>query len=111
MRRDAYQAIADPVRREILDILAQQSLTVSEVAMHFTISRQAVSKHLKILHECGLVSVHPSGKERYYRLEPKSLIPPFMWIDQLQQQWNMRIDSFEQYITELKDKNDKNKSL
>lgn len=104
MRRDVFQAIADPVRREILDIISTKSLSVNEVAEHFDISRQAVSKQLKILNECGLLSIQKQGRERYYSVIPSSLIPASVWIDQLQQQWEERIDSFEQYVNRLSQK-------
>ncbi|MEM9545709.1 MAG: metalloregulator ArsR/SmtB family transcription factor [Bacteroidota bacterium] len=102
MRRDIFQAIADPVRREILEIISTDSLTVNEVAEHFDISRQAVSKQLKILTECGLLAVNQSGRERFFSIQPESLIPASMWIDQLQRQWTDRIDSFEQYVEKLR---------
>lgn len=104
MRRDVFQAIADPVRREILDILSKENLTVNEVAKYFDVSRQAISKQLKILDECGLVLVEQQGRERCYSIEPKSLIPAFLWIEQFQKQWEERIDSFEIYLKELKSK-------
>ena len=63
MRRDVFQAIADPVRREIIDLLAKDPLTVNAVAEQFPISRPAVSKHIKILHECGLVTTISKGRE------------------------------------------------
>jgi DNA-binding transcriptional ArsR family regulator len=108
MRRDVFQAIADPVRREIIDILSKNEFTVNEVAEQFDVSRQAISKQLKILDECNLVSVKKLGRERYYSIEPESLIPAFMWIEQYKIQWEERIDSFEQYLNELKAKqNDK----
>lgn len=108
MRRDVFQAIADPVRREILDRLSKKQLSVNEVAEHFDVSRQAISKQLKILDECGLVSIQKQGRERYYSIEPKSLIPAFLWIEQFQKQWEDRIDSFELYLNQLKaKKNDK----
>ncbi|WP_235296602.1 ArsR/SmtB family transcription factor [Portibacter marinus] len=103
-RRDVFQAIADPIRREILDLLSQKNLSVNEVAEHFDITRQAVSKQLKILDECGLVNVTKQGRERYYSIEPKSLIPAFLWIEQYQKQWEERIDSFEDYLQQLKSK-------
>lgn len=102
MRRDVFQAIADPVRRDILNILSNQSLSVNEVAEHFKISRQAVSKQLKILDECGLVHQKKQGRERYYSIEPKNLIPAFLWIEQFKAQWEARIDSFETYVKQLK---------
>ena len=101
MRRDVFQAIADPVRREILDLLSQRNLSAGEVAEHFDISRQAVSKQLKVLDECGMVNITQQGRERYYSIEPEKLVPAFLWIEQLQKQWNERIDSFELYLKQL----------
>lgn len=107
MRRDVFQAIADPVRREIIDLLASESLTVNEVAEKFSISRPAVSKHLKILHECGLVDYQQVGRERVCRIQAKELIPAFLWIRQYHKLWEDRIDAFEQYINTLQSKNDR----
>ena len=104
MRRDVFQAIADPVRREILDILSEKKHTVNEVAEHFDISRQAISKQLKILDECGLVNIQKQGREKYFSIDPKKLVPAFLWIEKLQAQWEDRIDSFELYLKELKSK-------
>lgn len=110
MRRDVFQAIADPVRRDILNLLSEKYLSVNEVAEHFDISRQAISKQLKILDECGLVNIQKQGRERYYSIEPKSLIPAFLWIEQFQKQWEDKIDSFEDYLHQLKSKkNDRKK--
>lgn len=106
MRRDVFQAIADPVRRQILENLASQSLSTNEILENFEISKQAITKHLKILAECGLVTTYKKGKERYYAIEPKSLIPAFMWIDQLQKEWVDKIDSFEKYINQLNKETD-----
>jgi len=106
MRRDIFQAIADPVRREILDIISTQSLSVNAVAEHFDISRQAISKQLKVLKECGLLTVTQVGRERYCTIDPDSLVPAFMWIDQLQKQWEERIDSFETYVNQLNSRTD-----
>jgi DNA-binding transcriptional ArsR family regulator len=102
MRRDVFQAIADPVRREIIDVLSESPLTVNEVATHFDISRPAISKHIKILDECGLISILQKGRERYCQINPQSLIPAFMWIDQYKKLWEERIDSFEDYLNKLK---------
>ncbi len=110
MRRDIFQAIADPVRREILEIISTQSLSTNAILENFDISKQAIAKQLKILTECGLLSTYKQGKERYYSIDPKSLIPAYMWIERLQKQWEERIDSFEEYVDQLKnEKNDKRK--
>ena len=109
MRRDIFQAISDPVRREIIDLLAQQQLSINEVAEKFAISRPAVSKHIKILNECGVVDIHQKGRERYCKIQASTLIPAFMWLEQYQNLWEERLDNFEEYLDELQTKN-KNKT-
>lgn len=104
MRRDVFQAIADPVRREIIDLLSKEPLTVNNVADNFEISRPAVSKHLKILQECGIVNVKKDGRERYCFIEPQELVPAFLWIDQYKNLWEDRLDSFENYLNTLQNK-------
>ncbi|MEM7109334.1 MAG: metalloregulator ArsR/SmtB family transcription factor [Bacteroidota bacterium] len=104
MRRDVFQAIADPIRRDIIQLLSKQSLTVNAVAEKFAISRPAISKHLKILSECDIIEIAKKGRERYCRIKPKKLVPAFMWIDQYRQLWEDQLDSFENYIMELKNK-------
>ena len=101
MRRDVFQAMADPIRRDIIQLLAQETLTVNEVADHFEVSRPAISKHLKILQECGLVSISKMGRLRYCKIQPKKLIPAFLWIDQYRSLWEQKIDSFENYLNQL----------
>jgi DNA-binding transcriptional ArsR family regulator len=108
-RRDIFQAIADPTRREIIDILSQAPMTLNEIAEKFHISRPAVSQHIKHLTECGVVAIEQKGRERYCRIEPQSLIPAFLWLEQYQKQWEKRIYSFEQYIHKLHTKNKKQK--
>lgn len=106
MRRDVFQAIADPVRRDIIELLAKEPLTVNTVAENFKISRPAISKHIRILNECGIITIDQKGRERYCRIEPKQLIPAFLWIDQYRNLWEDRLDSFEKYLMELKTKNE-----
>ncbi|MEO1012055.1 MAG: metalloregulator ArsR/SmtB family transcription factor [Bacteroidota bacterium] len=100
-RRDVFQAIADPVRRDIITLLAKETLTVNSVADKFDVSRPAISKHLKILEECGLIKIQKKGRERYCRIEPKSLIPAFLWVDQYRSLWEQKLDSFEDYLNEI----------
>ena len=107
MRRDVFQAIADPVRRDIIELLATETLSINEVAEKFEISRPAISKHLKILNECGIVSFNHIGRERLCQIQPEKLIPAFLWINQYNKLWEDRIDSFESYIEQLQTKNDK----
>ncbi|MGB6150618.1 MAG: metalloregulator ArsR/SmtB family transcription factor [Pricia sp.] len=107
MRRDVFQAIADPVRRDIIQLLSTEKLSVNEVANKFEISRPAISKHLKILNECGLIDFNQVGRERLCIIRPQELIPAFLWIKQYNGLWEDRIDSFEDYVNELQLKKNK----
>lgn len=104
VRRDVFQAIADPNRRQIIDLLAKEPMTLNAIADKFDISRPAVSQHIKHLTECGIVEIEQKGRERYCKIKPQSLIPAFLWLEQYQKQWTERIDSFEKYVTKLKTK-------
>lgn len=106
MRRDVFQAIADPVRRDIIELLAKESLSVNNVAEKFEISRPAISKHLKILNECGIINYEQIGRTRFCSIRPQELIPVFLWIKQYNKLWEDRIDSFENYINQIQTKND-----
>ena len=103
-RRDVFQAIADPNRRQIIDLLAKKPMTLNAIADKFHISRPAVSQHIKHLAECGIVEIEQKGRERYCKIKPQSLIPAFLWLEQYQKQWTERIDSFEKYVQKLKNK-------
>lgn len=105
MRRDVFQAIADPVRREIIALLADEVLSINAIAERFAISRPAISKHLKILNECGIVHFQKKGRERYCEIQPKSLLPVSLWIEQYRKLWEDKLDSFETYIMQLQTKN------
>lgn len=108
MRRDVFQAIADPVRRDIIALLSNEALSVNEVAEKFEISRPAISKHLKILNECGIIDFNQTGRERLCIIQPEKLIPAFLWIKQYHKLWEDRIDSFENYLDELQTKKKEN---
>ena len=101
MRRDVFQAIADPVRRDIISLLAEQNLPVNSIAEKFDVSRPAISKHLKILKECGIIIIHKKGRERFCQIQPGTLIPAFLWIDQYRNLWEEKLDSFENYLIKL----------
>ena len=101
MRRDVFQAIADPVRREIIDLLSSETMTVNKITENFDISRPAVSRHLKILQECGIITMEQKGRERFCKIEPSQLVPAFMWLDQYRQLWESRLDNFENYLAKL----------
>ncbi len=108
MRRDVFQAIADPVRRDIITLLAEQTLTVNSVAEKFDVSRPAISKHLKILEECEIIVINKQGRERFCQIQSKNLIPAFLWIEQYRSLWEEKLDSFENYLVKLQSKTKKN---
>lgn len=101
MRRDVFQAIADPHRRAIIALLAHQKLTVNAVAEHFPISRPAVSRHIKILQECGLVVARRRGRERYYEVRLEKLNEVSDWVEKYQKVWEQRLDRLDEYLSEL----------
>lgn len=107
MRRDVFQAIADPNRRAILALLANQKLTLNGVAERFKISRPAVSKHVRILSECGLVVVHQQGRERYCEAKLNKLNEVTDWVEKYKQIWEARLDALEDYLNELQTKEKK----
>jgi DNA-binding transcriptional ArsR family regulator len=104
MRRDVFQAIADPNRRAILSLLASQRLTLNGVAENFRISRPAVSRHIKILKECGLVIVIPQGRERYCEVRLDRLNEVSDWIEQYRQVWEQRFGRLDDVLLELQKK-------
>ncbi len=98
MRRDVFQAIADPTRREIIQLLAHTSLNLNAVAENFNISRPAVSKHIKILTECGLVVIRQTGRERYCQANLHKLKEVADWTEQYRQFWNKKLDALEAFL-------------
>jgi DNA-binding transcriptional ArsR family regulator len=111
MRRDVFQAIADPNRRAILGLLANQKLTLNGVAEKFEISRPAISKHIKILAECGLVDIQQQGRERYCEVRLERLNEVSDWVEQYRKLWEAKLDALEIYLSELqaKEKNHEGK--
>lgn len=108
MRRDVFQAIADPNRRAILSLLATKKLTLNGVAENFRISRPAISKHIKILKECGLVVIHQQGRERYCEVKLERLKEVSDWVEKSRQLWEGRLDRLDEYLKEIqKDKKGK----
>lgn len=102
MRRDVFQAIADPTRRSILGLLAMQTLTLNAIAENYQISRPAISKHIKILHECGLVSIKDQGRERYCEAKLDKLNEVNEWVSQYKQFWESKLDALEIYLEKIK---------
>jgi DNA-binding transcriptional ArsR family regulator len=100
MRRDTFQAIADPTRREILNMIADKPLNINAVAGRFTISRAAIYKHLKILVECGLVEIRQCGRERYCQAHLQGLADVADWLEQHRRLWTGRLDNLEKYLNQ-----------
>jgi len=98
MRRDAFQAIADPTRRAIILLIAVQAMTPNAIAEHFDITRQAVSKHLRILTECRLVKQEQSGREIYYELDGTKMQEIDKWIAQLKNIWENRFNELDKVL-------------
>jgi len=102
MRRDVFQAIADPNRRAILSLLARQRMTLNGVAENFRISRPAVSKHIRILKECGLVIVIPQGRERYCEARFDRLNEVTAWVEEYRQLWEQRFNRLDDLLEQMK---------
>lgn len=98
MRRDVFQAIADPTRRSIIELVANQSMNLNTVAEKFSISRPAISKHIKILTECGLVRIRKEGRERYCEARLQSLSHVSEWVDKYRIFWTMKLNDLENFL-------------
>lgn len=101
-RRDIFQAIADPTRRAIIALIAMQAMTPNALAEHFHTSRQAVSKHIKILAECELVKQQQKGREIYYSLEIKKMKDIDKWLDQFRKMWESQFDELDKVLSTIK---------
>src|ERR1700761_7382892 len=97
-RRDVYQAIADPTRREIINMIASQPHNVNSIAQNFNVTRQAISLHIQILTDCGLIAVKQQGRDRFCEARLDQLGEVAMWIDQYRQHWESKLDSLETYL-------------
>ena len=102
MRRDIFQAIADPTRRAIIALLALQAMTPNALAEHFHTSRQAVSKHLRILTECEMVKQNQQGREIYYRLEIEKMKEIDSWLEQYRKIWETRFSQLDDVLATIK---------
>src|SRR6478672_6963335 len=104
MKRDIFQAIADPTRRAIIALIAINAMTPNAIAEHFDTSRQAVSKHLRILSECDLISQEQKGREIYYRLEIEKMKEIDKWLEQYRKIWQTRFDQLGEVLEIMKKK-------
>ena len=104
MRRDIFQAIADPTRRAIIALIAVQAMTPNAIAEHFDTTRQAVSKHLRILTECELIKQEPQGREIYYQLEVEKMKEIDKWLEHFRKIWETRFDQLNDLLLKIKNK-------
>ena len=102
MRRDVFQAIADPTRRAIIGLLALQAMTPNSLAEHFNTTRQAVSKHIKILVECEVATQQQSGREIYYHFNPQKMKEMDKWLQEFRKLWDDRFDQLDDVLKNLK---------
>lgn len=102
MKTDIFQAIADPTRRAILTLIAVQALTPNAMAEKFDMSRQAVSKHIKVLQECALVKPQHAGREIYYHFNPKKMQELDNWIAQFRKNWETQFDQLDKVLSTIK---------
>ena len=102
MRRDIFQAIADPTRRAIIALIAVQAMTPNALAEHFDTTRQAVSKHLQILSECEVVDQQQQGREIYYQLKIDKMKEIDQWLEQFRKIWEQRYTQLDELIQTLK---------
>ena len=98
MRRDIFQAIADPTRRAIISLIALQAMTPNAIAENFNTTRQSVSKHLRILVECELVNQNQQGREIYYSLEIKKMKEIDKWLNQFRKIWEINFNQLDKLL-------------
>jgi len=101
-RRDVYQAIADPTRRAIISMIAAESHNVNAIAEKFDMSRQAISLHVKVLTDCGLIAIRQRGRDRFCEAQLDQLSEVSAWADQYRNHWESKLDTLETYLEKLK---------
>ena len=104
MKRDVFQALADPTRRAILSLIALQAMTPNALAEHFSTSRQAVSRHIHVLAEAQLVRQEQSGREIFYHLNPRKMKEVADWLEPFRKMWESRFDKLDRVLINLKNK-------
>jgi DNA-binding transcriptional ArsR family regulator len=107
MRRDVFQAIADPTRREILGMIAHQRMNINAVTENFDVSRTAIYKHIRILRECGLLELQQEGREKFCEAKLAQLAHVSDWVNQYRKFWNKHLDSLGEYLHQIQAKKKK----
>jgi DNA-binding transcriptional ArsR family regulator len=109
IRRDVFQAIADPTRRAILGLVALQAMTPGAIAERFDSARQTISKHIQILNECELLNQIQTGREIYYHLNPKKMKEIAVWLEPYRKMWEDRFEAIDELVNEMQTKKTKSK--
>jgi DNA-binding transcriptional ArsR family regulator len=99
MRRDVFQAIADPTRREIINLIVHNTLNLNAIAENFDMSRPAISQHIKVLTECGLVEITQQGRDRYCNIQFQKLAEVSKWVEQYRIFWTSKLDALEIHLS------------
>ena len=102
---DVFQVIADPSRRQILQMLTKDSYNINSISENFDMSRPAISQHIKILTECGIVVIRQQGRERFCEAKLESLKEVSNWVDQYRQYWNVKFNSLDKYLSKIQTQN------
>lgn len=102
LRRDPFQAIADPTRRAILVLLSSQVMTAGAIANNFNVSRPTISKHIQILNECELLNATKKGREIFYGLETKKMKEIDLWLEQFRKNWEKRFNQLDEILSTIK---------
>jgi DNA-binding transcriptional ArsR family regulator len=105
-RRDVFQAIADPIRRDIIGLVARQSMNLNAIAENFDVSRPAISQHIKVLMECGLIIIRQQGRERYCEAKLAPLGQVASWMEPFREMWEQQFSSLDQLLDRLQSKPD-----
>lgn len=104
-RRDVFQAIADPTRREIINLISREPLNLNSIAENFNVSRPAISQHIKILTECGLLTIRKQGRERYCQAKLEKLEEVATWVEQYKKIWTEKFAALEIHLQNIQNKN------
>ncbi len=106
MRRDVFQAIADPTRRDIINLIAFKPMNLNAIADNFDVSRPAISQHIKILTECGLIAIKKQGRERYCEPRLKQLDEVAQWVERYRKVWEEKFHALDNLLDELQNNNE-----
>ena len=104
LRRDVFQAIADPTRRAILLLVTSQAMTAGAIASNFDVARPTISKHIQILNECELVEANQQGREIHYQLKIEKMKEIDKWMEQFREIWENRFNNLDNLLSTIKNK-------